>query len=228
MPCEIHLRKVTSTQDFAEAIAGMIEGEILVVAEEQTRARGRMGRSWFSPRGGLWVTYVKRNFPVEKVPYATLKVSLAIADSMSELNPKIRWPNDVVVNDKKIAGILIEASVHGNSDRGDLFIGFGIDTEVREFPPEVNATSYLIETGRSFTKDVKEIVEKINYWLEKDDSEVIKQVNERLSIKEKKVKLITKEEEIKCKALFVDYMGRLVTECGVFEVQDIERVELEK
>lgn len=185
-----------------------------------------MGRSWFSPRGGLWVTYVKRDFPIEKVPHTTLKVSLAIADLLSELNPKIRWPNDVVVNDKKIAGVLIEASVYGNSDRGDLFIGFGIDTDVREFPPDVNATSYLIETGKSFTKDVKEIVEKMNFWLEKDDNEAVNQVNERLSIKERKVRLITKEDEFTCKALFVDYMGRLVTECGIFEVQDVERVEL--
>ncbi len=226
MPCEIHLKRVTSTQDFAEAIAPMLEGEFVVIADEQTKARGRMGRSWFSPRGGIWVTYVKRGFPVDQVPYSTLKVSLAIADVLGDINPKIRWPNDVVVNDKKIAGILVEASIQGNSERGDLFIGFGIDTEVKEFPPGIRATSYFIETGRQFQRNVGEILEKVNQWLRMDNKDAINQINNKLSIKNRKVKLITKEGEMNCEAMFVDYMGRLVTDCGVFEVQDVERVDL--
>jgi len=224
--CKILLRKVTSTQDFAEAVASMIEGEFVVIAEEQTRARGRMRRKWFSPRGGLWVTYVKRSFPVEEVPFSTLKVALAIVEILDELKPRIRWPNDIVVNDKKISGILIEANVSGNNNKADLFIGFGIDTEVKDFPPDIKATSYYIETGKSFQKSIEEIIETINSWLSKDNEQVISRVNEVLSLKDREVLLETKDGEKKCKALFVDYLGRLVTECGIFEVQDIERVDV--
>ncbi|WOE51259.1 biotin--[acetyl-CoA-carboxylase] ligase [Sulfuracidifex metallicus] len=226
MVCKILLRKVTSTQDFAEAVASMIEGEFVVIAEEQTRARGRMRRKWFSPRGGLWVTYVKRSFPVEEVPFSTLKVALAIVEILDELNPRIRWPNDIVVNDKKISGILIEANVSGNNNKADLFIGFGIDTEVKDFPPDIKATSYYLETGKLFQKSIEEIIETINSWLSKDNEQVISRVNEVLSLKDREVLLETKDGEKKCKALFVDYLGRLVTECGIFEVQDIERVDV--
>ena len=65
----IRLTRVTSTQDFAEAIHDMIEEkEFAVVAEEQTRARGRFGRAWYSPKGGLWVTYVMKDSRLRGFP----------------------------------------------------------------------------------------------------------------------------------------------------------------
>jgi len=85
----IRLTRVTSTQDFAEAIHDMIEEkEFVVVAEEQTKARGRFGRAWYSPKGGLWVTYVMKDFEAERVPDLTLANALAIRKAFGEVRKR--------------------------------------------------------------------------------------------------------------------------------------------
>ncbi|MEM3270569.1 MAG: biotin--[acetyl-CoA-carboxylase] ligase, partial [Metallosphaera sp.] len=89
----VKLTRVTSTQDFAEAVSEMIDENYVVVAEEQTRARGRYRRAWYSPKGGLWVTYVIKDFNVEEIALTTLRVALAIRSVLSKyVNSTIRWP----------------------------------------------------------------------------------------------------------------------------------------
>ncbi len=223
------LNKVTSTQDFAEAVSSMLYENFLVVADEQTRARGRYKRAWYSPKGGLWFTYVKKNFNIEEIPISTLKVSLAVREVLSSyFDAKIRWPNDIVVDDEKVSGILIEAIYNGSST--DAFIGVGINTNVKEFPPDIKATSILLKTGKEVDNDklLDEVLSKIEYYLstEEDFEKIVNEINEKLSIKDKKV-VITKKDEskVECTALFVDKFGRLVTDCGIFEVEDVLRVE---
>ncbi|AEE93430.1 biotin--acetyl-CoA-carboxylase ligase [Acidianus hospitalis W1] len=223
------LSKVTSTQDFAEAISSMLYEDFLVIAEEQTKARGRYKRAWYSPKGGLWFTYVKKNFNAEEIPVATLKASLAVRETLSSFfDAKIRWPNDVVVNDKKVSGILIEAIYAG--DATDLFIGVGINTNVKEFPPDIKATSILLETGKEVNNDelLNNVISKMDYYLtlKEDFEEIVGKINNYLSIKDKKVVITRKDEtKVECTALFVDKFGRLVTDCGIFEVEDVLRVE---
>jgi BirA family biotin operon repressor/biotin-[acetyl-CoA-carboxylase] ligase len=223
------LSKVTSTQDFAEAISSMLYEDFLVIAEEQTKARGRYKRAWYSPKGGLWFTYVKKNFNAEEIPVATLKASLAVREALSSFfDAKIRWPNDVVVNDKKVSGILIEAIYAG--DATDLFIGVGINTNVKEFPPDIKATSILLETGKEVNNDelLNNVISKMDYYLtlKEDFEEIVSKINNYLSIKDKKVVITRKDEtKVECTALFVDKFGRLVTDCGIFEVEDVLRVE---
>jgi BirA family biotin operon repressor/biotin-[acetyl-CoA-carboxylase] ligase len=223
------LSKVTSTQDFAEAISSMLYEDFLVIAEEQTKARGRYKRAWYSPKGGLWFTYVKKNFNAEEIPVATLKASLAVREALSSFfDAKIRWPNDVVVNDKKVSGILIEAIYAG--DATDLFIGVGINTNVKEFPPDIKATSILLETGKEVNNDelLNNVISKMDYYLtlKEDFEEIVGKINNYLSIKDKKVVITRKDEtKVECTALFVDKFGRLVTDCGIFEVEDVLRVE---
>lgn len=219
--------KVTSTQDFAEAIYSFLDTDYLVYAEEQTRARGRFKREWYSPRGGLWFTYAKRNFSLEKIGMATLKVSLAIRDVLSTyVNALIRWPNDIVVNDKKIAGILLEGI--SSSDVNYLFIGVGINTNVKELPNELQATSIYIETKKEVDNEklLDEVVSYINRYLGMSDEDTIRLLNQYLSIKDRSVKITTIDNNVKnCTTLFVDNYGRLITDCGIFEVEDILRLE---
>ncbi|EHP68686.1 birA, biotin-(acetyl-CoA-carboxylase) ligase [Metallosphaera yellowstonensis MK1] len=222
----IKLDVVTSTQDLAEAIHHMIPGDFVVTAEEQTRARGRYGRDWYSPRGGLWVTYVKKGFGVEEINVWTLRVSLAIRASISNyVEAMIRWPNDLVVNDKKISGVLLEALVEGNCATG--FIGFGVNTNVEAFPPEIKATSILLETGKKVDNDqlLWEILREVEKYASLDQVRVIEELNKFLSIKEREVVIRGRDWEKTCTSLFVDKFGRLVTECGIFEVEDVLRLE---
>ncbi|QGA54593.1 biotin--[acetyl-CoA-carboxylase] ligase [Sulfolobus sp. E5-1-F] len=223
----IRLNKVTSTQDFAEAISNMLYEDFLIIAEEQTKARGRLRRSWYSPKGGLWFTYVKKNFKTEQIQISGLKVAVAVLDVLRKfLDAKIRWPNDIVVNDKKIAGILIEANTYEeNINLSDLFIGVGIDVTVKEFPDDVKATSLYLELGREVELSIDEVIRKIDDYLYIDDKKAVDIVNQFLSIKDRDVVLRGENWEKKCKALFVDYMGRLVTECGIYEVEEVHRVE---
>lgn len=220
------LPKVTSTQDFAEAIYSFLYEDYLVYAEEQTKARGRYKREWYSPKGGLWFTYAKRNFNLEKIGIATIKVSLAVREVISKyVNALIRWPNDVVVKDKKISGVLLEGIA---SDINYLFIGVGINTNVKEFPKDLVATSIYLETGKEVDNErlLDEVVAEIEKYLNLDDETTIKLLNQYLSIKDKQVKITTLNNEVKqCEALFVDNYGRLITDCGIFEVEDVLRLE---
>jgi len=224
----IRLTRVTSTQDFAEAIHDMIEEkEFVVVAEEQTKARGRFGRAWYSPKGGLWVTYVMKDFEAERVPDLTLANALAIRKALEKyVNAKIRWPNDVVVNDKKIAGVLVEAIARG--DKATAFVGFGVDTNVTEFPKDVRATSVLLETGKLVDNDelMFEIISLTKEYLRLNLSQLAKELDNYSSLNGREIRISGEGWEKRCKALFVDFMGRLVTDCGIFEVEEVHRVEV--
>jgi BirA family biotin operon repressor/biotin-[acetyl-CoA-carboxylase] ligase len=224
----IRLTRVTSTQDFAEAIHDMIEEkEFVVVAEEQTKARGRFRRAWYSPKGGLWVTYVMKDFEAERIPDLTLANALAIRKALEKyVNAKIRWPNDVVVDDKKIAGVLVEAIARG--DKATVFVGFGVDTNVNEFPKDVKATSVLLETGKLVDNDelMFEIISLTKEYLRLDLSQLAKELDNYSSLNGREVKISGEGWEKRCKALFVDFMGRLVTDCGIFEVEEVHRVEV--
>lgn len=221
------LPKVTSTQDFAEAIYSFLYSDYLVYADEQTKARGRFRREWYSPKGGLWFTYTKRNFDLEKIGITTLKVSLAIRDVLSRyVNALIRWPNDIVVNDKKISGILLEGI--SSPDGNYVFIGAGVNTNVKEFPKDIFATSIYLETGKEVDNEalLDEIIMSIEKYLLIDDQTVIQLINQNLSIKDRLVKITSTDNKVsQCKSLFVDNYGRLVTDCGIFEVEDISRLE---
>jgi BirA family biotin operon repressor/biotin-[acetyl-CoA-carboxylase] ligase len=224
----IRLTRVTSTQDFAEAIHDMIEEkEFVVVAEEQTKARGRFGRAWYSPKGGLWVTYVMKDFEAERVPDLTLANALAMRKALEKyVNAKIRWPNDVVVDDKKIAGVLVEAIARG--DKATAFVGFGVDTNVTEFPKDVRATSVLLETGKIVNNDelMFEIISLTKEYLRLNLSQLAKELDNYSSLNGREVRISGEGWEKRCKALFVDFMGRLVTDCGIFEVEEVYRVEV--
>ena len=99
---------VTSTQDEARRLLGVGRAEIghIVIADGQTIGRGRHGRTWLSPAGGLYATYV-----MDADPLIALRSGLAIARACERFNVcvDLKWPNDVLVDDRKLAGILIEA-----------------------------------------------------------------------------------------------------------------------
>ncbi|MGC9106319.1 MAG: biotin--[acetyl-CoA-carboxylase] ligase [Thermoprotei archaeon] len=224
----IKLSKVTSTQDFAEAVYQMVEeDEFVVVAEEQTKARGRYRRAWFSPKGGLWVTYVIKGFDPSKIPNLTLANALAIREALAKyVDAKIRWPNDVVVKDRKIAGTLVEAVVQGSE--AVAFIGFGVDTNVRSFEPGLNATSVLLETGREVDNEglLNEIIALTKAYATKELKELAEEANRHSSVNGRKVRLVGDGWEKACTALFVDFLGRLVADCGIFEVEEVLRLEV--
>src|SRR3989344_4700808 len=106
-----YFKTLASTNDKAKEFSGKGLSKIVVIAEKQTKGKGRFKRKWVSSLGGLYMTIVLKEKDIEKVKYLTLISSIAVAKTIikiSNLKAKVKWPNDVLVNDKKICGILTE------------------------------------------------------------------------------------------------------------------------
>jgi BirA family biotin operon repressor/biotin-[acetyl-CoA-carboxylase] ligase len=153
------LTRTSSTNDAVAALAqaGAEEG-IVVVAETQTAGRGRQGRSWFSPAGaGLYVSLLVRPGLADaahenRSTLITLAAGVAVASAIraaTGLPAAIKWPNDVVIERRKLAGILVEAVNYGET-RGFMILGVGVNLQQAAFPVELaaRATSIEAETGR--------------------------------------------------------------------------------
>jgi BirA family biotin operon repressor/biotin-[acetyl-CoA-carboxylase] ligase len=144
---------VPSTNDVAAVLAehGAPEGSV-VAANAQTSGRGRLGRSWASPPGaGLYVSVILRP-AADVVPLITIAAGVAVADGVqaaSGLSPRVKWPNDVYVGPRKLAGILAEAGSSGHGVQ-HVILGFGVNLLTVAYPPDVaaRATSIESELGR--------------------------------------------------------------------------------
>lgn len=166
IPSEIRfLRQTVSTNVEARRLAedGAPEGT-LVVAESQDSGKGRRGRHWFSPAGlGLYFSFVLRpGMAPAEAARITLLLSVSTAEVIADkagLPVQIKWPNDILINRKKAAGILAEISTELDSINY-MVLGLGLNVNIPRgsaaggFPAELrkSATSLLIETGRNFSR----------------------------------------------------------------------------
>jgi len=144
----------TMTEAAQLAAAGCAAGTA-VVAEEQTAGQGRFGRTWHSERGsGLYVSLVLRlPLAAEDVPLLTLVLGLATAEAIArtaDLACDLRWPNDVLLEGKKCAGILVQAA------EGAFIAGIGVNVNHAAFPPELAdaATSLRLVSGHDHSREV--------------------------------------------------------------------------
>ena len=151
--------RLDSTNDTAQqlAVEGAPEGT-LVVAGEQSRGRGRSGRTWFSEgRCGLYLSLILRP-PIKPqvAPLLSLATAVAVHRSIEEvcgLVADIKWPNDILIRQKKCSGILLE--LYSDSDEIKyLILGIGVNINNERFPSELEglATSLFLETGRHFSR----------------------------------------------------------------------------
>lgn len=137
----------TNTEALNQARQGADEG-LCVVARQQTAGRGRHGRTWLSPKdAGLYFSVVLRpRVEIKFLPLITLMSAVAVFDSLTELyqiNPDIKWANDVHINEKKICGILAEMT---ETKTGlAIVVGIGINLKSSNFPPELKATATALE-----------------------------------------------------------------------------------
>lgn len=149
----IKFRRVASTQDTAKRFVHE-QRELAVIALCQDKGRGRQGRVWFSPKGGLYVSLLL--FPKMRSTSIPLLASLSVIKTLENLGFSkllINWPNDVLMNNRKICGVVCERS-------GEAIIcGVGLNVNVDEFGPRlISATSLSIEAGRDF--DVDKVFER--------------------------------------------------------------------
>ncbi|MBI1955053.1 MAG: biotin--[acetyl-CoA-carboxylase] ligase [Acidobacteria bacterium] len=155
----VHFYKTNSTMSEAERLAdeGAPHGT-LVIAEEQTAGRGRFGRRWFSERAaGIYFTLLLRPaLAPAAAPILTLLAGVALAETIGEiaqLPTDLRWPNDVLVREKKCAGILVEMTAEPERIE-HVLMGIGINVNHLRMPEDLAsaATSLRLEAGRSFSR----------------------------------------------------------------------------
>ena len=145
-----HLGEVGSTSDVLKASArrGAPEWSV-VVADRQSSGRGRMGHQWSSPPGNLFLSVLLRP-RFSAVTLLPLAAGLAVAEALPELDTRLKWPNDVLVKSRKLAGILAEAQ-SGPAGLESVVVGIGVNVGLmpEDLPPPLRATatSWRMETG---------------------------------------------------------------------------------
>ncbi|MEW6661825.1 MAG: biotin--[acetyl-CoA-carboxylase] ligase [Bacillota bacterium] len=156
-----YFEEVRSTNEEARRLAerGAEEGT-LVLAESQTGGKGRLGRHWLSPAGkGVWLSLILRP-PIQpaKAPHLTMVAAVAAARAVEEasgLKAGIKWPNDILVNGKKVCGILTELKAEAERVHYAVVgIGLNVNLSPADLPPELHATatSLAIETGHPVSR----------------------------------------------------------------------------
>jgi BirA family biotin operon repressor/biotin-[acetyl-CoA-carboxylase] ligase len=148
-PSTIWVGKQLTTEGDIEKLHGLV-----IVAEEQTGGVGRMGRAWVSPSGGIWITIVlKPHMPVDHIFMITMAGSIAVARAIRkecDIGALIKWPNDVFIGNKKVAGLLLELSAEADVVHHALLsIGIDVNVPISNFSPELRdrITSISAEMG---------------------------------------------------------------------------------
>lgn len=204
-----HFTSLGSTNDHLKEMIAATEFTC-VVADEQTAGRGRRARTWHSsPGSGLYLSILllPRTDSSSKLPLISLLAAVAVAETLIERGIEgvdIKWPNDVLVNDRKISGILAEALSEG-SESLRLILGVGVNLNHQSFPPELSETaaSLAMITGeRVVVEEFRDqLLEKVALWYEhwrRDESTLIVDRWRRLSTyaRDQRVIVTLDEEKI--------------------------------
>lgn len=223
----VYFDSIDSTNVKAKQLAaeGIKEGTV-VISEEQTMGRGRLGRKWISPkRKGIWMSIILRP---DINPIDASKVTQIGAAAVWKALKKvglaayIKWPNDIVINSKKVCGILTEMSAELNKINY-LVIGIGINVNIdsEEFPKEIKDIATSIKAEIGYDVDRKFIVAEILNNFEELYSELIKHGSIKASIEickkasillGKEIKIITNKGERNAKAIDITDQGELLIE----------------
>lgn len=232
----IHFDTIDSTNNKAKELAslGELEGTI-IISEEQTVGRGRLGRTWVSPKyKGIWMSIILRpNISPQDASKVTQIGAAAVLKAIRdlELEAFIKWPNDIVLNKKKVCGILTEMSAEIDKINY-LVVGIGINVNIDEyeFPKELKNMATSLK-GVSYEKiDRKNLISDILNNFEKLYGELISKnsIDDTIRIcKEysvllgKEVKIIKNNEEIIAKAIDINKDGNLVVKYESGEIDNI-------
>ncbi len=162
----LNFASLSSTSDYIKKNYLSLSSKTVVAAQKQTLGHGRLGRSWSAGAdSATFSLLLKGEGYVSSLPLLPIATGEAVALALEKngVKPMLKWPNDVYINAKKVAGILLEGLYEGNEFLG-VVIGIGINLNNKEFPPELpNATSLYLCTRRIFEAGtiVKEVLDEL-------------------------------------------------------------------
>lgn len=216
-PSTIWVGKQLASEGDAEQIHGMV-----IIAEEQTGGIGRLGRSWVSPAGGVWITIVlKPDIPINRVFMVTMAGSVAVARAIRkefDLGALIKWPNDIYIGDNKVAGLILELFAEADQIHYCL-LSIGVDVNIT--PGELEGvksavTSISAEMGHdvdraSFLARLLKEFESRYLLLEAGEYEAVTREWKTLSCTlEQRVKINTMKATFEGEAIDIDEYGALL------------------
>lgn len=196
----IHFETITSTNTYAKSIASEEEAGTVIISEEQVSGRGRLGRTWNSKAyEGIWMSVIlKPNILPYKTPFLTILAASSIAKALKSLGVDvgIKWPNDIILNGRKLCGILTELSAE--IDRVNyVVLGIGMNVKSLSFPSEIeNIATSLYKEGYTISR--VDIVRVILLELERCYIEYINDDN-----KDKILKLYRKHSVVLNKNIYI-------------------------
>jgi len=216
-----HYDVVSSTMDtaFKLALESLDEGTV-VCAESQHAGRGRLGRSWVSPKSkGIYLSVILRpHFSPNETPRLTLLTALAVCEAIKKttgLDCQIKWPNDILVNEKKVGGILTE--LNAEMDRTKFVIlGIGVNVNTKKSFLPSGATSLKEEKTEAvsrieLTREILRQIDHLYLLFQKEGfSAILEKIKHLSSTLNKRVKAISQGKEIEGQAADIDKDGALL------------------
>jgi len=209
----IKLDTVDSTNEYAKKITSKSENFTIILAKKQRSGRGRLNRKWESPEGGLWVSVILK--PDFFSSLLSLDMGLAVLETLKNfgIDSKLKWPNDLLVSEKKICGILLEKISE------NVIIGIGLNVNISKMNTE-NWTSMSVETKKRFNleKVLDVLINNMRYYYslyeKREFSKIIEEWKQNSCTLGKNVVVETIPETLSGKAIDIDENGFLILDNG--------------
>lgn len=227
----IHFNTLESTNDYLKQVGNDVVEGTVAISEEQTKGKGRLGRVWESKVGdGIWMSIIlKPDIMPYKAPFITLIAGASVVKALNNLgvNAQIKWPNDIIINNKKICGILTELSAEIERINY-VVLGIGMNVKNEDFDSELkNKATSLHKEGYELHR--VDIVKEIFYqfellykkYLDNDKEEVLKICRDNSAILNKEIYIIRNDEKELVKCIDVNEGGNLLVKNSSGQVKEI-------
>ena len=224
--------EIDSTQNYALQISNNTnENGAIIIAEKQTHGKGRLNRKWYSPEGGIWLSVIIHpEFQISDATIIPLAVSLALCESIKKVHKiktDVKWPNDITIDGKKVAGMLIDTSIQGNKVE-NLVLGIGINFAVniqqiekrlKNYPNFYGVTSLFPEKNRPskielLVQFLLELEKVINSLIKGKNTQIIRDWSKHTNMFGKTISVNTGNGKISGIAKKIDSDGALIIKTG--------------
>ena len=237
------LKTISSTNSYIKEFRKNAENGLVVIAEEQTKGRGRMNRSFFSPaKKGIYLSILLMpEISVSDINLITVLTAVAVINAIHKITgmkPSIKWINDILFQNKKLCGILTEASIEGESGNIEYIvigIGINISTLSNDFPDEIKdiaiSIKEIVKTDCFRNEIISELLNLIElYYLDLTlygkKRDFIDQYRENLCMLGKDIEITQGNIHCKAKAIDIDENARLIVRNESGELQTISSGEI--
>lgn len=219
VPGNVYYYDITTSTNQEAKLCKNVPDKSVFIAEEQTSGRGRLGRDWVSQRGyGIWMSiYLEPEISAEKISQLTIIAGISVSRAI--FGSLIKWPNDVLLDGKKVSGILTEMVSDGkNSNK--VIVGIGVNVNTEMFPEELSdkATSLFLHTGNFYDRTelakniVAEFFDLYEEFLKDGFSAIKDEYTKKCATLGREVFIISQNEEKIAKAVDISGDGELIIE----------------